>query len=87
MSKKVVREKIFLEPRDIVEFNFAVRQHAGYYELKRDRKQLMEVFIIQGAKLKEVWLDMLLKTLHYIDDKLAEFSAEEKAIYDAVYGG
>ncbi len=73
--------------RRLIEFCNAVFGHTGYHELKRDREQLMEIYIKDFGKLKEPWSDMLLKTLHNIDDKLAEFSAEEKAIYDAVYGG
>lgn len=47
----------------------------------------MEVFSVQGAELPEAWMDFLLRALRYIDDRLAKFSGEEKAIYDAVYGG
>lgn len=75
------------EMLDLIVFCDAVFGHTGYHELKHDRKQLMEIYIKDFGRLSEPWSDMLLKTLRNIDDRLAEFSAEEKAIYDAVYGG
>lgn len=73
--------------RRLLDFSNAVFRHTGYHELKRDREQLMEIYIEDFGRLAEPWSDILLKTLHNIDCRLAEFSAEEKAIYDAVYGG
>lgn len=72
--------------RRLIDFCNTVFGHTGYHELKRDREQLIEIYIKDFGKLNEPWVDILLKTLHNIDDRLAEFSGEEKTIYDAVYG-
>lgn len=71
---------------DLLETVEIVYEHASYYELKRDRKQLLEIKAKAG-ELEEFYLKMLVDTLHDIDAKLAKFSGEERAIYDAVYGG
>lgn len=63
-----------------------VFKHAGYCELKRDRKLILE-FIGDGAIIEQPLAVLMLNdTLKRVDAKLAQFSDEEKQIYDAVYG-
>lgn len=68
-----------------MDFCEAATKHTGYYELKCDRKQLLEVSKTTN-KLNDLGMVMLNNTLNRIDAKLAEFSDEEKQIYDAIYG-
>lgn len=72
--------------KDLSGFCDTVFKHAGYCELKRDRKQILE-FIKDGEIIMQpLGVCMLNDTLKHVDAKLAGFSDEEKQIYDAVYG-
>lgn len=71
---------------DLAQFCDAAVADVCYYELKRDRKRILE-FIGDGAIITQpVGVYMLNDTLKRVDAKLAGFSDEEKQIYDAVYG-
>lgn len=72
--------------KDLSGFCDTVFKHAGYCELKRDRKLILEVLKDGEMIVQPLTIVMVNDTLKRVDAKLAEFSDEEKQIYDAVYG-
>ena len=56
-----------------------------YCDLKRNRKQILD-FMSGRTALTDMAVFVLDDALKVIDSRLNQFSDEEKAIYDAVYG-
>lgn len=81
----VNKNEIIMTAGDIVRLGCKAVSDVSYYDLKHDRKQILE--LMHGeTSLSDVALVMLDNTLKIIDGRLSQFSDEEKAVYDAVYG-